>query len=105
MDDLCNQLLTCKLDTTPKLYHMMIYDFADLSDQYNKSTEFTFNMNSSFELATLHDISELIVYIQTSNAEEILQRMIWERYPAVFIDTRVISSMIDYYIECLCSSI
>lgn len=104
MEDLCNQLLRCQITNKPKLYNMMIFDFADLSEQYNKSTEFTFNMNHAYELATSFDIQELVEYIQQFNAETTLEKMIEERYPNVFIDRRILFSMIDYYIECLCGA-
>ena len=34
MDELCRILASCAIDSKPKLYDMMIYDFKELSNQY-----------------------------------------------------------------------
>ena len=38
MDELCNQLTTCYIQSKPKLYDMMMYDFKELSNQYSTNT-------------------------------------------------------------------
>lgn len=102
MDDLCNLLISCKIDK-PVLYDMMIFDFASLSEQYYSNVDcYTFEVNPKFEYATDSDINELLIYIQKNNCEEILIKMIRERYGLnVFIEMYIIQSMIDYYLECL----
>ena len=101
MDNLCNQLLQCSIDNRPVLYDMMIYDFVNLSHQYNQLTEFTFDMNSNFDSATSADIEQLSIYIQKQNAEVLLYKIIQERYPTLFIDKNIVTAMVDYYLECL----
>ena len=105
MDQLCSLLVSCKIENKPVLYDMMIYDFASLCDQYNNSNEYyTFNMNSEFDLASFDDINGLVIYIQNCKCEDILIKMINQKFGNIFIDHSIIQSMIDYYLECLFSS-
>ena len=103
MDSLCQQLISCKIEVKPKLYDMMIYDFVDLSIQYNSnSTDYYFNMKPEFDYVSKLELKELICYIEgSSNTSSILHQMILERYPGIHIDNNIVESMIDYYIECL----
>ena len=105
MDDLCNALLSCKIEYKPVLYDMMIFDFVELSKQYsNNCIEYTFEVNSDYEVVDSNNIEELGIYIQQNKCETILQQIIEQRYPFIHIDKNIISSMIDYYIECLFTS-
>ena len=102
MDELCNQLTSCYIQSKPKLYDMMIYDFKELSNQYSTNTsEYLFGMKPEYDYLTFDDINELLIYLQKYNIEEILTSIIKKRYPTCFIDTNIIQTMIDYYIECL----
>ena len=106
MDNLCNALLSCKIEYKPILYDMMIFDFVELSKQYsNNCFQYTFGVNPDYEVVDSDDIEELGIYIQQSKCENILQQIIEQRYPLVHIDSNIISSMIDYYIECLFTSL
>ena len=105
MEKLCNQLLKCSINNKPVLYDMMIYDFVNLSYQYSQLTEFTFDMNSTFDSATSADIQQLAIYIQQQNVEKTLHQIIQERYPLLFVEKNIVTAMMDYYLECLMSSI
>ena len=100
MDELCRKLTLCHIIHKPQLYDMMIYDFETLSKQYSINTnEYVFDMKPEYDFITFQDLEELLVYLQKNNVEEILSSIIKERYPCVFIDQNIITSMVDYYIE------
>ena len=104
MDELCAFLTSCSIQSKPKLYNMMIYDFKELSNQYSSETnEYLFGMKPEYDYLTSEDINELLLYLQNNNVEDILHSIIKQRYPSCFIDTNIVQSMIDYYIECLSS--
>ena len=104
MDSLCNLLTSCHIEHKPKLYNMMIYDFKELSNQYSsEASEYLFGMKPEYDYLTSEDINELLFYLQNNNVENILQSIIKQRYPSCFIDTNIVQTMIDYYIECLSS--
>ena len=106
MDLLCSLLTTCHIEQKPKLYNMMIYDFKELSNQYSDNViEYSFDMKPEYNYLEFQDIQELIIYLQKNNVEEILTRIILKRYNDIHIDNRIIQSMVDYYIDCLSSSI
>ena len=105
MDLLCNLLTTCHIEQKPKLYDMMIYDFKELSNQYSENViEYSFDMKPEYNYLEFQDIQELLIYLQKNNVEDILTRIIIERYNGIYIDNRTIQSMIDYYIDCLSNS-
>ena len=106
MDSLCNLLTTCHIEQKPKLYNMMIYDFKDLSNQYSDNQiEYSFDMRPEYNYLDFEDVQELLIYLQKNNVEEILTRIILERYQGIHIDNRTIQTMIDYYIDCLSKSV
>ena len=105
MENLCNQLLKCSINNKPVLYDMMIYDFVNLSYQYSQLTEFTFDMNPTYDYATRDNLEELAIYIQKNKPENILYQIIQERYPSQYIEKNIVIAMVDYYLECLISSI
>mgnify|MGYP000989591633 CR=1 FL=1 len=118
MEELCESLKKCRMSDCgwkwsniaeasrkPILYSMMIEDFNDLSQQYNTSSEYTFNMNQEFETATQHDIEQLLVYIQSNNCEDILYEMIQTMYPNLYVERRILIGMVDYYMECLYTAV
>ena len=106
MDALCQSLTQCTIEFRPKLYDMMIYDFADLSEQYKSHVfSFTFGLKPEFNYVTDAEINELIFYLQNNKVDSILLQMIHEKSPHCTVDTGIIHSMIDYYIECLSQSV
>ena len=105
MDELCNLLVSCAIESKPKLYDMMIYDFIDLSIQYNTNeTEYSFDMNSHAECVSILEMNELLNYMQSHKVDDILCKIIAERYPQCYIEKKTAEAMIDYYIECLINS-
>ena len=104
MDELCRILTSYAIQSKPKLYDMMIYDFKELSNQYTSNTnEYLFGMKPEYDYLTSEDINELLFYLQNNNVEDILQSIIKQRYPSYFIDNLIVQTMVDYYIECLSS--
>ena len=104
MEELCAMLSSCSINFKPKLYDMIVYDFIDLSIQYQSTTlehVYTFNINPHAEYASPTEINELLIYMQTNRVDNILQSIIKERYPSSYIDKTIIETMVDYYIECL----
>lgn len=106
MEELCSLLLSCNIDNKPVLYDNLIFDFSELSRQYmDTESEYVFQLHMKYKMASFGDINEIISYIQQQNCEEILIRMIKQRYGDIFIDRLIIMSMIDYYLNCLIESI
>jgi len=104
MDELCMRLTSCAIESKPKLYDVMIYDFKELSNQYSSETnEYLFGMKPEYDYLTSEDINELLIYLQNNNVEGVLQSIIKQRYPSYFIDNLIVQAMVDYYIECLSS--
>ena len=98
MDELCNQLTTCYIQSKPKLYDMMMYDFKELSNQYSTNTsEYFFGMKPEYDYLTCDDINELLMYLHKYNVEKKVSSIMEKRYPNCFIDFSIIQTMIDYY--------
>ena len=104
-DSLCEQFSSCSFSYKPKLYNMLLSDLNQLAHQYiSNITEYSFDLQPEFDYTDITDINELLQYVQNNNTESLLISIILHLSPSCHIYLNTISSIIDYYIECLSSA-